>query len=1801
MSVEIEAEQKNKKKPPIKKRESFETLKKSLKEEISTSVDNLKKQDDKVVEIVKSVDLKDDILVREIAGEIHLAESLEKINSEAENLKNEVIGELAAEKSIWSGAESVEEKIKVIEDLFNNLNTEDLQREDIETHARGWNVTNNIQEIQSFKRYIIDSLSDGKSCLYGARCFKELINQKSFQDIIWLACNIDPGIFGGYRANIRLNAFIQERPEFLESNEFRRVCLEHIKNGIENGYIFEGYKHDRNFENKTFRDNKIDFFKEKDDSGFIKTEKSIFNKENETKTKRKEIPNEEVKEFIVNLDLYEFDPSRIDYLEEKEKDELKNIFLKKIKENTFWKYSSDRVFGDEIILVGKKLGFTEEYLNEQIFDSILKGILNTYPPQNGIDKEFPEVYKNIQETLLNSEKREDFLKVIYDNIRSKDKSFNSWEESFNYINLNKEELERAKGAYLDFSSGEILENKINCIFQYSWAKEEDFRFPREERLRAFETMNSNQRSHVIFKYSGSIKKINFLPFTKNDILEFAVNSIESPKYASIYDVENAQKLIQINFPNIIIDNKEISKRLAFKNYQSLYDIKIFLTNHSIEMSPKEILEQFNNPEDFVLKQIKGGSLHSLKALEDFKNNPETPELPYLQRELFNEIKQNILKKGFFSYNKSQLKELISFVPSRYKLDLLTDPDIQEVFSNCYADALKKNNQSFINDLRFLISKSENLYKAEQSVFDEYLQKQDCHNLIKYHEILFNNNRTSPVIKKIEELFKEKISNYGFDDTEIILNHYTLEKTLKDISSQKLNQLSPNNLQDDKKIKEWFNINYGTDSDKLFMVYNLIKNKKDFSYFNNEVKKILTHISVSEKLIGTLQKFNDENSENIDRAVEFVNDLINIFDDKFIEQNYDYLYQKLSKLNPEEYKKNIQLLEELKPFLPPSLVSKINFDNLFDVSFIKDIGRIFSIGFIEQNYDYLYQKLSKLNPEEYKKNIQLLEELRPFLSSPLISKEKFDNLFSEFSSYDEEGRKKFCNLVDATTYKITPEVDLGWAKNTILYVNEVEEYGILYRDQNKKDKMVELFSGDYKNTALHEMTAEWKDFLKSDTNILSPQIRLVSKIIDEAGGAGNMKYIESLGNLISQAQVALDNEKTTGNTVQEIKKMLATLEDRFSKEKWPQNDISEFYNLSRDILEAAPSLYVTLGPIFENIKSSKDMKKFMSDVFPFYQTQLIIKQDISGDNTTYNPRDLVEIRSSIKEFAGRIKQEQKDKSNLFESEKLRLLKIAKDGFKNRFGLLKVPDNFTKENLRSIQNTIRYMGNISERTTERESLIALYLGLELDSKWRDFRSGKEINYNEYISEEKLQIIKPLLEEKQKSYELVSEASGIAMDKMSQFQDLLQEDVSNNLIGSVQTIDVKLGNIKRNIDELIDPDIYQTQREKDILGIFSKEGKNVNAVLSKLYGVSVGKNIQLSEEDNKIKSKIESIFSVKEWTSNKVKEIQDEIQPIGLVTSMVNKMQEEKVEENITELQNRLIPNGQIIEIFNKLGEEFHQESGALALSKDLSYLENLIIKDENKITAEEKEIIKNYIESIREKMKDMENVFDHVKQYFEKIKKSSHTDNNPVLKSRITEIEKVIYSQDTSTVITSQMTKDLNLIIENMRQCLGCMRKEANNDTNLAFGDYNKFFMMNQSEKEKGSISDEIVFFIPITMPDGSREMSFVMDQVYGSKSADALLANITAVYKKYSALKKGFPDSKLSISVTSSAMTSVGLDSDILEKRLEEILNKKIKINTFKEINAFVPKSSLSDNYVEFGTGGGARSSGERKFSGLVLH
>jgi hypothetical protein len=807
-----------------------------------------------------------------------------------------------------------------------------------------------------------------------------------------------------------------------------------------------------------------------------------------------------------------------------------------------------------------------------------------------------------------------------------------------------------------------------------------------------------------------------------------------------------------------------------------------------------------------------------------------------------------------------------------------------------------------------------------------------------------------------------------------------------------------------------------------------------------------------------------------------------------------------------------------------------------------------------------------------------------------------NFFEAYIKVDKENSQRQFDYFANSHELFPPE---KWGLNLVAYINVAEN--IRATDSDFKEKITELFSlsGTYRDECFKELRGEWMEFLKNQELSLPLNLAVVAGTVDNGGGAGNLKYVESLGDLMSQVHKAMGNKKTVDRTKFEIKEILFKAEERFDKDKWSQDDRANFYNLSKDIIEAAPSLYSAFAPVMEQVPG-KDLKTMLKEILPLYQVELITIQKVEGQDgeVSYNPRDLVSIKTALTMLAAQLKITPENKDEILADEKQRLIEVMQKGFKKRFGLIQIPKEFNKEHLRSVQNCVRYAGNISGRNEEREDLIAFYLGLELNHDWEKFRQGQEVDVAKYLDKKQLEIIKPILEKK-KANSLPWEILGIEESEVPKFQQILQNDVLGNMIGNIETIDIKLGNIKRNVDELVDPDIYDNEQDKELVKILSEQGKNVGTVLSKIYGLVSGKPIELSETDKKIQARMGEIFQINNWTAADVKKIQDKVQPFSLITNMINKLEADKVDENIRELQKRLEPSVQIVEIFNRLDEEFKPESGAMALSKDLEYLESLVVKDDSKLTAEEKVEIQKYLDAIREKMKELELIFQKSKEYFEKIKKSSHGGEQSLLKDRLLEIEKIVYSENNESMIISRFTKDLNLIVENMRQCLGCLRKEANNDTNLAFGDYNKFFLMSQKEKQVGSIADEILFFAPIKSGAKPPEMSFIFDRVYGSKSPDILIAHVLTVYKTFKALKTQFKDANISLVISDNAMLSVGLDQELFQKKIKEKITDVKSFDYATDLVADIPASALSDNYIEFG-GNNARASGERAFSGLVI-
>ena len=274
--------------------------------------------------------------------------------------------------------------------------------------------------------------------------------------------------------------------------------------------------------------------------------------------------------------------------------------------------------------------------------------------------------------------------------------------------------------------------------------------------------------------------------------------------------------------------------------------------------------------------------------------------------------------------------------------------------------------------------------------------------------------------------------------------------------------------------------------------------------------------------------------------------------------------------------------------------------------------------------------------------------------------------------------------------------------------------------------------------------------------------------------------------------------------------------------------------------------------------------------------------------------------------------------------------------------------------------------------------------------------------------------------------------------------------------------------------------------------------------------------------------------------------------------------------------------------------------MALSADLDFLENLASKKENEMSDEEAASVKSYIESIREKMSELYEVYEKAVQNFQKMQKSIHDSSPTSVKDKIGEIERIIASSGEQSNMTITCTTDMTTIINNMRACLSCKTKGINNDTDLTFGEGYKFFLYStMSANKSSSSSDEIVFFVPVGEGEEKR-MSFVMDQVYGNKNRDTLVGHVETILKKARALKSQFPEVPISVTIPASTLASCGtsLDASGATNLGLFSLSKTNRIIDLSGEKIDVPVSGFGDHYIEFG--GGARSAGSRHVSGIEI-
>lgn len=805
------------------------------------------------------------------------------------------------------------------------------------------------------------------------------------------------------------------------------------------------------------------------------------------------------------------------------------------------------------------------------------------------------------------------------------------------------------------------------------------------------------------------------------------------------------------------------------------------------------------------------------------------------------------------------------------------------------------------------------------------------------------------------------------------------------------------------------------------------------------------------------------------------------------------------------------------------------------------------------------------------------------------------------AYSELLYNEFTRMDKLLTANPDLEVDKSnWQSLLMIFIKNQTYH--FFSSKQSGNRINELFENSHvKDFCLNNFREEYVDYLASGNFDQVPfALYLTIECIKSADGVEHLTQIESLSNFINIFCASLGQETTSEESKNTAFRGMHILESRFDKERWSNENRTAFYNVSSDILSADPNLFSDFMKVFSNLNPS-ELKRFTKEIYPLYRVLLALmeKTDKEGKKT-YDEAQLLNFRKDIQDFAESLKTKEKP----LETQKAKLIGEISRLFRDRFGIIKVPRELTEENIRSLVNASMYLANICDRNMTKETELGYYLSLMLNDKWDDFRRGERIDPKEFLDPKRAEEMTGILERRTKLDPLTSGNLGIEEADVPEFARLLQEEAQNVAVGDIETVDVKLTNVILNLRQLEDLDLYPELMDKERMKLLLSYGnRKVGSVTSKIYQALQNplRSVQFSEEELKIREAITRIVrdSGFELTAENIKKhFQEGIRPLSTVVNMLQFVNETQAEFEIENIRQLLQPSQEIIDVFNRLGEEFKPTSGALALSQDLDYLDNIIAKKEGSLNPNEKALLVDYTGKIRERIVRLQEIFDKIRNKLSSLKQGSTATSNQLLKDKLDQISKDMNAPPTQQTIISTMTNNLNTIIENMRACLSCTIKGVNNDTNLTFGDSNKFYLYSQSEGQtRGGIADEILFLEPITHQNGASEMAFVFDRIYGVQTPTILTNQLETVIKKYRQLKQRFPKVKLSIFVTDSAIATAGLSQDMLTSRIQKIMGNNTYLKE-EEIGVDVVESAMSDHYIEFGED--SRSSGKRNVKGIVI-
>ncbi len=784
----------------------------------------------------------------------------------------------------------------------------------------------------------------------------------------------------------------------------------------------------------------------------------------------------------------------------------------------------------------------------------------------------------------------------------------------------------------------------------------------------------------------------------------------------------------------------------------------------------------------------------------------------------------------------------------------------------------------------------------------------------------------------------------------------------------------------------------------------------------------------------------------------------------------------------------------------------------------------------------------------------------------------------------------------------------------------------YEYEDEDFKRVEALSRDkeLRDMVMRRLAGAWQEYLNNPES-LPIELAYFPTLIDAAGGVAFYSQIEAVSGFIGAFTVLMEDHAFAADTRVTLLAGMRAIERRMMQEKWDEDAKSEFYTISADVMSAAPRLYGDFLTLFGSM-SAKELKRFAKEVYPLYKAKLALSETYTPEGVQeIDRRAVVEMRQAVRQLRAQLAS---GEDKIAEHRKTILHDIQRM-FTSKFGILRAPESFSDEQTRSIVNMSLYLAFLRTDThssvnpEQAKALIGYYLALMINGDWQSFRTGKAHDPAAYLTPEMVSLVRPILASRNDQFPVSAADFGISEREYELVLSVLQEEESLQRIGNIMTVDYKLTDIIASLSRLQDPDAYVTAEDKLLIQLLNRYpialiNKTVTALIQQSLRGST--NIVFSPEELELRSHIEAsireiltALNLPDDSESLAKVFQSDMKPLATIAGMDQLMRDLDATGRITALRNALTPSSEIVAIFAELGEEFQTDSGAYALTEDLERLQDIADKHADALGSDRYRLANEYLANARAEIVKTQDVYRKLSERYQgfALKKQIQDAGSDVMSKRFEKLmpileymDEVFDSGTNNRIFTTTFTTNINDVAENMRECLAMNSScgsGINNDTDLTLGDPTVFFVVSKVKKQvRGSITDQLVYLLPVTYQDGSKGVAFVLDKPYGSVTRDVLENHILVLQKKVEQIQKKVPNARVSIIVPDSTLSTSKTDAAAISVTLMADNDQRIVAREEKNVTVDIRPSVFGDRYIEFVDIAYGRIKGSHKVSGLLV-